>query len=366
MLLTNIEKATTFAKYFQKQDEISQIDLHGEGCNGKGAILTISTPDGESRRLFIRTTNSNGFGNESAGRRLGRHVDAAQEYPYCVPVHGVFAVADDGSILGELSRMQEAVTVAELLQGSESFLAQLRHPETTPEMVEERALIMASAMAEIHSLKYVGEDHEKEAHYLFSTNSIIHDGELTPGVRDFSLRRGDVWLNSEQFARLTHNMIRVREKMGSRPERLSRIQGDFWASNIFFDAEQNISIIDSRTVWGEPAMDAAWMIGEFCMQDMIRTGAFHGAFTEVARQAIAQYKEQMGDQELEQFMHLPYAFQSFAEAVFTPGLQDEQRQMLVCAGNGALLAALRGEHFNMTKLDQYAKEGLKDFHHDEK
>lgn len=360
MVLTNERKARVFASYFQSLDERATVDPHGEGCNGRGAILTMSASDGNERKLFIRETNPNGFGNESAGRRLGRHLDASINYPNCVPVYGVFAVGDDGSVLGELTRIHEAVTVSELLEGSESFLSQLRNSETTASEVSERAMRMAEAMAQIHSIEYDGDESQQRAHYRYATNSIIHDGELTPGVRDFSLERGDTWLNSEQFARFTHNMVLARESAGVNPERLSRIQGDYWAANIFFDEDQSISIIDSRTVWGEPAMDAAWMIGEFCMQDMIRTGQFNGEFTKIAFDAIEAYKTEMEDLDLENYMHLPYSFQAFAESVFTPNLSDEQRFMLVCAGNGALLAALRGEPFEMTKLNEYVQDGWED------
>jgi hypothetical protein len=361
MLLSNKEKAENFAAYFQKLDETAEVNSHGEGCNGKGAILTMSSSDGDKRRLFLRETNSGGFGNESVGRRLGRHLDASIHYPNSVPVYGVFAVDDKGAVLGELTKIHEAITVSELLEGSEGFLAQLRNPETSAEDVKDRAMIMATAMAEIHSVKHGGSESEKRSHYLYATNSIIHEGELTPGVRDFSLEKGDEWLSSEQFARLTHNMILAREAMGANPDRLSRIQGDFWAANIFFDEDQKISIIDSRTVWGEPGIDAAWMIGEFCMQDMIRTGWFNGEFTQVALKAIEAYKKQTDDSELENYMHLPYSFQAFAEAVFTPGLTEEQRLTLVSAGNGALLASLKGEAFDVTRLNEYAQAGWEDF-----
>lgn len=352
------DNAILFSQIFKKPDEEASIDLHGQGFNGRGAVLTLSSPEGNTRSFFLKITDPHGFGNETSARRLARHISAAEPYPHSVPIHGVFAIDDGGEILAELSQVHEAVTVSELLVGSEGYLAQLRSPDTKAEDVAVRAQIMAGAMAEIHSIKHHGSEDEKRDLYLYATNSIIHDGELMPGVRDFSIKRGDTWMSSRQFAKLMSNMMIVREEMGVNPERLGRIQGDYWASNIFFDKDDNISIIDSRTVWGEPAIDAAWMIGEFCMQDLLRIGSFGGTFSVVALEAIANYKEKTGDIDLEKYMHLPYAFQAFAESVFTPNLTDSQRLMMAGAGNGALLAFMRGEAFDMMKLNDYMREGL--------
>lgn len=354
------DSALQFSQYLKSPEETGSIDLLGQGFNGRGAVLTLTSPDGSSRNLFLKVTDPHGFGNETSARRLSRHIAAAEPYPHSVPIHGVFAIDDGGRVLAEVSRIYETVTVSELIVGSESYLAQLRKPDTTSGDVAERALIMAQAMAEIHSIKHGGSEDEKRDLYLYATNSIIHDGELMPGVRDFSLKKGDTWMNSRQYSQLMRNMMIVREEIGPRTDRLSRIQGDFWASNIFFDKDDNISIIDSRTVWGEPAIDAAWMIGEFCMQDMLREGRFGGAFAHVVIDALAQYKEQTGDCDIERYMHLPYAFQTFAEAVFTPDLTDKQRLKMAAVGNGALLASMRGEVFDMMNLNKYMQEGLED------
>jgi hypothetical protein len=52
-------------------------------------------------------------------------------------------------------------------------------------------------------------------------------------------------------------------------------------------------------------------------------------------------------------MALPYSFQTFAEATFTPDLSDEQRRTLFLAGFGALIAAQKGRPFSAEYLDIY-------------
>ena len=101
------------------------------------------------------------------------------------------------------------------------------------------------------------------------------------------------------------------------------------------------------------------MIGEFVMQDLVRFGRFGHSFTGVAANALLHYVEKTGDVDLFNSLALPYSFQAFAEAFFTPGLTDDTRRKLVATAWGALKSRLDGEPFDLASMNTYTTHGLK-------
>lgn len=347
------------ARYLSRKGDQVSIAPIGNGTNGTGHILNISENSGAHRSFFLKTLSNAGFGNELPANRLERMVNGAVPYAHSIPVHAVFAVDQQGQVLGDVLRMAEAVTVSELLPpDSINVLESLRSPDIPIEGVQFWADLLSTTMKDIHgSEKYRGEN--ATALYQRSTRSIIHNEELTPGVWDFAKQMQPRWISSDDYVHLVNHMMQVRERMPLKPQRLCRIQGDYWAANIFLSS-QGVHVTDSRTVWGEPAIDASWMVGEFCMQNYVRTGQFAGEYTSIAWQAIQNYQRETRDTELTRFMALPYAFQTFAEAVFTPGLSDSQRRTIFLAGYGGLLAAQKGRSFSAPHIDEYVQLARKE------
>lgn len=340
--------ARQLAEHFGVQTDLKN---RGEGFNGKGFEVRIG-----DKSFFLKTVNDGGFGNELPNRRLSRLIEGAQTFPHAIPVQAIFAVDQDSRLLGTLHEIQEAFALYELLpEGSANFLELIRNSNTDFETIRARARQMADALADIHDKKYRGNN--AQALYDHATRAILHDEELIPGVWDYLKTNNPRLLKPEQFGTLLSTMSVVRDNKGSHPRRLTRIHGDFWAANVFFTPDDTILITDSRIVWGEPAMDLAWMIGEFCMQDLIQTRQFGGIFCRLAEEMVAQYQQKTKDRSITSFMALPYAFQAFAEATFTPGLTDNQRRVLIGAAQGGLLAALQGKPFLISQLNHYQQSG---------
>lgn len=340
--------ARQLAEHFGAQTDFKN---RGEGFNGKGFEVRIG-----DKSFFLKTVNDSGFGNELPNRRLSRLIEAAQTFPHAIPIHAVFAVGQDSRLIGTIHEMQEAFALYELLpEGSSNFLELIRNPKTQLETIHQKALQMVDALADIHAEKYSGNN--ARALYDHSTRAIIHDEELIPGVWDFLKTNNPKLIKPEQFAQFLGTMSVVRDVGGTHPRRLTRVHGDYWAANVFFTPNDDVLITDSRIVWGEPAIDLAWMIGEFCMQDLIRSGQFGGNFSHLAQMMVERYQQKTRDRSIATFMALPYAFQAFAEATFTPNLSQEQRKTLIGAGMGGLLNALQGHPFSLDSLNQYQNTG---------
>jgi len=337
-----IEKALA-NKFAQKVTIIKD----GSGYNGNGFVVRIG-----DRELFLRISSSSGFGNELAGGRLDRAINAAVPYSNSVPIHAVFAITEDGEAIGSLINIAEAISIWELIpEGSSNLLESIREKQPEMEKIKRMVSKAIEAIFLIHSEKSVD---NRENLYNRATRSIINDGELTPGVWDFLKKNNPGLIKPEQYAKFISNMILCREKAGNHQERLSRIHGDFWGSNLFFDQNEDIHIIDSRTVWGEPAFDLAWFVGEFIMQSLLRADQ---EFMKVADEAVKKYQELTGDREVKKFMNLPYSFQAFAEAVFTPNLTQDQRLDLFFIANGVLICGYNGEEFNLQDISKYREIG---------
>lgn len=352
------------AQNIAREGETIAVTEIGEGTNGFGFKISFTNEEGKTRSYFVKSLSPFGFGNELAANRLQRMAEAAIPYENSIPVHAVLALDEDGQILGNLLKLTEAVTISQILpDNAKNLLELLRSHPLYMEDVENSAALMAQAMVDIHSAeKFVGEN--AEALYDRSTRSIIHNEELTPGVWDFLRKQNPTWITPDEYALFVQNMILTRENLSTDASRMTRVQGDYWAANVFTTPDE-VLITDSRTVWGEPAIDAAWMIGEFCMQNLLRYGQFAGPITNAVWSEIQNYQHERQDWNLVNYMALPYSFQAFAEATFTPDLTDEQRRTLFLAGFGALLAAQGGRPFTAEHLDLYvsiAKDTLDNLH----
>jgi hypothetical protein len=227
------QEVTEIAHTIAKEGETIAVTQIGEGTNGVGFKITFTNPEKLTRSYFVKTLSPNGFGNELAPARLKSMTEATVPYEHSIPVHAVLALDEDGQILGNLLNLSEAVTISQILpDDAQNILEKLRSPELTLEEVETTAALMAQTMVDIHSAEtYEGEN--PQAVYDRSTRSIIHNEELTPGVWDFLRQQNPTWITPEEYALFVQNMILTRESMVSDSDRMTRVQGDYWAANMF-------------------------------------------------------------------------------------------------------------------------------------
>jgi hypothetical protein len=366
--LLNKEHLDPFVqRLFGEHASISSVRPIGQGFHASGYELLTQGVAGE--HLFARMISPLEFGHDLPPARIAAMLEASLSMPHALPTHAVAGLTHDGTLV-DLTQVKEVIAIAEFLPpGSSNFCDLLRtqthsdaEAKALADEVQEKALLMAQAMVDIHSSqKFSGTPQEALSLYKRSLRAVIHNDELTAGVLDLIDFTATSWVTHEHIVGLLADMERVRHGMGSRPERLTRIHGDYWANNVYFCASTEGGhtpiITDGRLVWGEPAIDAGWMIGEFVMQDLVRFGKFGQSFTAIAKRAMDAYVERSGDDDIYRYMHLPYAFQAFAESYFTPDIAPEKRKTLVAVARGTLAAALRGEPFNLDRLNQYADTG---------
>lgn len=335
----------------------------GEGFHATG--LGIHLQDGTL--LFLRQIRPIEFGHDLPGDRIKAMLEATHELPFSLKTHGVLGIAEDNTVV-DLTYLKEVVTLGEFFPiEAKSFCENLRTPTSTRKeacalasSIEPKAKIMATTMAEIHKTKFEGPAEAARSRYKRSTRAIIHHDELTAGVGDLETMNFDRidWMHHEDFVKLLADMERARHAIGTHPERLRQIHGDFWANNVYFDQHNNVIITDGRLNWGEPGIDAGWMIGEFIMQDLLRFGHMNGVFTHAAQNAMDAYQTITDDKSVYYFMGLPYAFQAFAEALFTPNITSGQRRLLVATAFGALQDTKHGIPFDFRMLNTYTARGL--------
>ncbi|MBI5620650.1 hypothetical protein HY949_02655 [Candidatus Gottesmanbacteria bacterium] len=353
---------------FGQGASVSSIHPVGEGFHATGYEVRMQGPKND--RVFARLISPLEFGHDLSSARIEAMLEASHPMPHALPTYAVVGIAHDG-LLVDLTHILEVVAIAQFLPDDAiNFCKILRTPTHSNEEAirlarntQDNALLMAQAMADIHaSQAFAGTSQEAQSLYKRSLRAVIHNDELAAGVADLIDFTSASWISHEDVVGLLADMERVRHNMGNHPERIRKIHGDFWANNIYFHTDEQgrrVPIVtDGRLVWGEPGIDAGWMVGEFAMQDLIRFGKFGQAFSAVAANALLQYVEKTGDTQLFSFMALPYSFQAFAEAFFTPDLTDETRRKLFATSWGALKSRLNGEPFDLAALNAYTEAGL--------
>lgn len=353
---------------FGRDASISSITPVGQGFHATGYEVVMRGTD--AHHVFARLISPIEFGHDLASARIEAMLEASHSMPHALPTHAVVGITHDGSLI-DLTDVKEVAAIAEFLPpDATNFCEIIRTPTNTTLEAEqlaaglqENAILMAQAMVDIHaSQPFTGTAEEAASLYKRSLRAVIHNDELAAGVADLIDFTTASWVSHEDIVGLLADMERVRHAMGIYPERLRRIHGDFWVNNIYFHTDpqgQRVPIVtDGRLVWGEPAIDAGWMVGEFVMQDLIRFGQFGRSFTGVAANALLHYVEKTGDTDIFHSMALPYSFQALAESVFTPGLNDETRRKLLATAWGALQSRLAGEPFDLAALNAYTEAGL--------
>jgi len=330
----------------------------GNGYHADGFIGT--SPNGQ---IFARQMNSLGFGHDLPSDRLKSMLESRESLPHGLKTHAVLLFGSDGTVT-EVPPFSEVVTIADVLPSDAYHLGTiLRTPAQTPvevddivEKAQSIASVMTDVMADIHATKFEGDNLHATSLYRRATAAIIHDPELTAGVIDFA-DPPTPWMSHHEGVLLVADMEKARRAYGVHPERVSQIHGDFWTNNAYQRTDGTLYITDPRLTWGEPAIDAGWVIGEFLMQDIVRSGSFNRDFTQTIQRAMHAYVEKTGDTDIYAYMHLPYAFQTLAEAAFTPGIRDDQRRILFATGVGALQDAQSHIPFSFENLQSYTKKG---------
>jgi hypothetical protein len=333
----------------------ASVEKIGEGFNADGYQIV----NAGGKKSFARVLKPGCLGNNTP---LERALSASEgTIPLPHTLHAIpIGLTPEGVI--DLRSITDIVTVGEFLPpGSINFLDLLRQEETTAlaQEVTPLALQMAEAMADIHDWDGIPMNADRKVLYDRANRRIIHDNELTAGVADLIDFSISTWISPYEVDVVLQGLMnQARRTMGSHPERLTPIHGDFWAANIFFHPEKGVITNDTRIGWGEPATDAGWMIGEFLMQDLIRFGEFGHDFTNVVIASLQRYQELRHDPDLLRYIGLGYGFQAFAEAVFTPNLSDTQRRTLFATGIGALANQIEGNELDIANMNKYTLQGL--------
>lgn len=335
----------------------------GEGFHATG--LGIRLVDGTL--LFLRQIHPIEFGHDLPGDRIKAMLETAHELPFSLKTHDILGITDNNTVV-DLAHLKDVVMIGEFFPSeAKSFCENLRKPTSTREeactlasSIEPKAQIMGVTMAEIHKIKFEGPSEAARSLYKRSTRAVIHNDELTAGVGDLDMIDFEQidWMHHEDFVRLLADMELARHAIGTHPERLRQIHGDYWVNNLYFDQHDTVIVTDGRLNWGEPGIDAGWMVGEFLMQDLLRFGHMNDAFTHIAQNAMDTYQAITGDKNIYYFMGPPYAFQAFAEAVFTPDITPLQRRLLVATAIGTLQDTKHGIPFDFSMLNTYTARGL--------
>ncbi|MCX6791426.1 MAG: hypothetical protein NT149_00085 [Candidatus Gottesmanbacteria bacterium] len=342
---------------------VEAIHQVGEGFHATGLDIRLEN----GTHLFLRQMHPLEFGHDLPGDRIKAVLETVHELPFSLKTHGILGITEDNTVTN-IPKLKEVLILSEFLpSGAKNFCENLRKPTSTHEeacalasSIEPKTQIMGETMAEIHKTQYWGPTEAAKSLYKRSTRAVIHNDELTAGVGDLDMmdfKRID-WMGHEDFVRLLADMERARQAIGTHPERLRQIHGDYWVNNLYFDQNDTIIVTDGRLNWGEPGIDAGWMVGEYLMQDLLRFGHMNDAFTSVAQNAMNTYRAITGDTNIYYFMGLPYAFQAFAEAVFTPNISSQQRRLLVATAVGTLQDTKLGIPFDFSMLNTYTARGL--------
>ena len=329
--------------------ETTLSSTRSDGAFSTGQPLHIETTDGQVFHFFISRPNGRGFGlTNNTASQLSTLLESHRAVPHTMEPLALLAVLDDGQIV-DISRTQYILKVAELLPESSipltSDLVESFKGKWTDEQILEHFMPIGEAVAnvlvQIHS-QSIPDDIVEKAQDLYSESlwRVHSDKELLAGIMhkiDFSQ---NTWLRLAEASFLRTLMERFEHATRNQPERLTALHGDPWWRNTYRTADNEILFIDqSRSSYGEPAIDVALAIGDSINNSLVRNKSYSGPFLEVANHTLQTYIDQSGDYEVLKMLPITLAYKSFAAAVNNPGIPDAIRRRLFATGVGCLAQA---------------------------
>jgi aminoglycoside phosphotransferase (APT) family kinase protein len=215
------------------------------------------------------------------------------------------------------------------------------------EVDRNRAQALAHFLAEIHAVKYVGEN--SETLYRRRIRDLIGHGECIMGIIDAYDRTE--FTTDRELMDYAGKCLSWWGKIRNNSERLCRVHGDYHPGNIWFHGDDFTLLDRSRGSWGEPACDVSCLGINYIYYAVKERGTFEGPFAELFRLFLRTYLEETSDHGFFEVTQPFFAFRVLvlANPKFYPDDTAETKRKLLNLGH----SVLETEKFDPEKISGY-------------
>jgi len=334
---------------FGPETRLISMQWLGEGVHGAAYLLKFKNPQGENR-LIMKALFPSRFGHDHYSDRAQVLLLAQanfNEMPKHVRATDVVGESPDKLISVKDARefyifMEEAKGVSYF----EDLDAILKRGHLN-ELDIERARMLAHFLADIHALRYSGQD--AKILYRRRIRDLIGHGECIMGIID-SYDSIDFTTDGELVA-YAGKCLNWWGKIRDKGERLCSVHGDYHPGNIRLQADDFVLLDRSRGSWGEPADDVSCLSVNYIHYAIKDRGTFAGPFAELFRLFLEVYLEKTNDRGFFEVAQPFFAFRVLviANPKFYPEDTSETKRKLIDFG----LSVLETERFDTEKISEY-------------
>jgi serine/threonine protein kinase len=214
----------------------------------------------------------------------------------------------------------------------------------------ERARMLAHFIADVHALRYSGED--AKTLYRRRIRDLIGHGECIMGIID-AYDPVDFTTGRELVA-YAGKSLNWWGKIRDKGERLCSVHGDYHPGNIRLQGNDFVLLDRSRGSWGEPADDVSCLGMNYIHYAVKDRGTFEGPFAELFRIFLDAYLEKTRDEGLFEVSQPFFAFRVLviANPKFYPDDTSETKRKLIDFGFSVLETA----RFEPEKISAYLEK----------
>lgn len=334
---------------FGPATKLKDMERLGEGVHGAAYLLKFSTPHKE-QRLIMKTLFPSRFGHDHYSDRAQVLLLANANYndmPKHIKAVDVVGASPDRLIsvkdVGEFYIFMEEAKGVPYFRDLDAILKR----GYLNELDVERAKMLAYFLADIHALKYSGQD--TKILYRRRIRDLIGHGECIMGIID---AYGSVdFATDKELLEYAAKCLPWWGKIRDKSERLCSVHGDYHPGNIRLQADDFVLLDRSRGSWGEPADDVSCMSINYLHYAIKDCGAFDGPFEELFRLFLDHYFEKTYDDGFLEVTQPFFAFRALviANPRFYPEDSLTTKRKLLNFGH----SVLEEHRFQVDRISEY-------------
>ncbi len=310
--------------------ELLEFRRLGKGVHGEGFLLKVRDTEG-IKEYVLKDLVPHDLGHDYPSDRAQVFLLAYSSYnemPHHVRAIDVIQLKKDGSLCS-IKDGVEYFLLMEKADGVNYFtdLEEFRQKKSLTDNDREKIKVMASYLANIHSLRPEIDEQLKRSLYLRKIRDTIGHGECLMGVFD-TYPEGT--LSFREMEEIESLAVRWRYRLRDRYKRLCQIHGDFHPGNIWFRDKDFILLDRSRGPWGEAADDITALTVNYIFFSIRYYGDLVEPYTEALKLFYNEYMTQTGDYELLKVVQPFYAFRAavVGNPIFYPDVSPYRRRII--------------------------------------
>ncbi|MHC1636527.1 MAG: phosphotransferase family protein [Candidatus Methanospirareceae archaeon] len=322
---------------------------------GKPILIRFERGGGGIEEVVLSTMKKDGFGHDFLSDRAQIMIwqyHAFNKLPRHVKAIDVGYITKDGRI-ESVSEAEEYFILCEKVEGVEYYkdLERIKEGGELRGIDKERAISLASYLADIHAVRK--EDEESERIYKRRIRELIGHSECIFGLID-SYPSGSGVISGEELKGIERECVEWRWRLKERWRRLCQVHGDFHPWNVIFRGGTDFSVLDrSRGEWGEAADDVSSMTINYLFFGLLKTDGegVDRDFKRLYDIFFETYLKETGDEELLEVIQPFYAFRGLvlASPIWYPNISAVTRGKLF----NFIKNVLKDEEFDYKGVEKY-------------